>query len=408
MFNQNAKIITAHLDGKQEEKIDALKKLLNTPEDELFDSLEYNFSNAGLKYKVFDRKKINISRNDLIDNSFAVFSNFHDDVTTDKFSELKIELLKLPIEIYPVIHFFEEKYIDIGIYHILHFIKDTKYVINHIEDKKRYFYSTYKTKVLEAQINLMEKLKTETFLYPSSKFDKEVFETKDKVLSFVNEHYNMLFAWYSLTADQNFNGVSKDEVTDTVLNDFRSNLNAIRTTKKDAIKSLAVLLFKMYDTKLDSNNNELIVENILRICFKKEIEEINENKDLSPDYLDTFKITSKEFRKDSYIYSVFDDIKIYGINNKNKYFYFDKMTAKEIMKMYFSLIQEASRLFGKESLPITKTYYKFLRQQLQNPHKSAYLKQYPEFFTKENPTILDIMATFFQEMKKSAPDNLFK
>lgn len=406
MLEHNTKIITAHLNGKEEEKLHALKALLNKSEDELFNGSEFNFSNAGLKYKIFDRRKVDISRSDLIENSFTVFSKHYNDITHDEFNKLKIELIQLPIELHPVIHFFEESYIDISIYNILHFIKDTRYVINHIEDKKRYFYSTYKTKVLEAQINLMEKLKTETFLYPSSKFDKEVFETKDKVLSFVNEHYNMLFAWYSLTADQNFNGVSKDEVTNTVLNDFRSNLNAIRTTKKDAIKSLAMLLFKMYDTRLNSNDNELVVENILRACFKKEIEEINKNKGLTPEYLDTFKVTSKEFKKDSYIYSVFDDIKIYGINDKNKYFYFDKMTAKEIMKMYFSLIQEASKAFGREPLPITKTYYKFLRQQLQNPHKSAYLKQYPEFFTKENPTILDIMATFFLEMKKTAPDNI--
>ena len=50
MIEQNKKIITAHLDGKEEEKLDALKELLNTSEDELFNSSDFNFSNAGLKY----------------------------------------------------------------------------------------------------------------------------------------------------------------------------------------------------------------------------------------------------------------------------------------------------------------------------------------------------------------------
>lgn len=406
MLNQNAKIIMAHLNNQEEAKINALRELLNTSEDKLFNSSEYNFSNAGLKYKVFSRKDIDIPKDVLIKNTFTVFSSIYDEISIDEFNNINNELIELPIETYPVIHYFNKKYIDIGIYHILHFIKDTKYVIKHLEDKKRYFYSTYKTKVLESQINLMEKLKTETFLYPSSKFDKDVFLAKDKVLSLVNEHYNMVFAWYAMSADQNFKGISKNKVDDTVLDDFRNSLNAIRTTKKDAIKSLAVLIFKMYDKKLDSNENELVVENILRICFKKEIEEININKKVEPDYLDTFKINSKEYRKDSYIYSVFDGIKIYGINDKNRYFYFYKMTPKEVMKMYFSLFQEASSLFENAPLPITKTYYKSLRNTLHRPHNSSYIRQYPEFFTKENPTALDMMATFFQEMKNSAPDYL--
>lgn len=392
------------MNNKISEKETALKELLNLSSTELFDKSEFNFSDAGLKYKVHNRLTVNLSMDKLIENSFAVFTKFYDDVSIDEFIELKKELVKLPFHKYPIVYFFEEQYIDYGVYHILHFIKDTKYILTHYEDKKRYFHSTYKTKVLEAQIKLMEKIKTEKFLYPTTKFDKEVLEKKDKLLSFVNEHYNMIFAWNSFGATLNTTGISKDQVADKVIEDFKDSLNAIRTTQKDAIKSLAIILFKMYDTQMDGTDLELTIENILRIFFKNEIEKINEKKDLNPEYLDTFKVSSKEYKKDSYIFSVFDNIPIYGINDQNKYFYFYKMTVREVMKMYFFFMKEASPFTG--NIQITKTYYKFIRQLLQNPHQTLYKRQYQEFFNKKNPTALDLMATFFQEMKKNAPDNL--
>ena len=56
MFEQNKKIIKAHLEGNKEGAINALKKLLNTPESELFDKSKFNFSSNVLKYKVLNRE----------------------------------------------------------------------------------------------------------------------------------------------------------------------------------------------------------------------------------------------------------------------------------------------------------------------------------------------------------------
>ncbi|MGE4396884.1 MAG: hypothetical protein AB7D34_05450 [Sulfurimonas sp.] len=407
MIKQNQKISTAHLEGKEKEKLKAVKELLNTPEDKLFNSSEFNFSNAGLKYKVIDRKKINIPKSELIENSFSAFSKHHNVISINEFNELKLELIKLPFDEYPVILLFEELYIDYGIYHILHFIKDTKYIIKHFDDKKRYFYSTYKTKVLNSQIKLMEDIKTNIFLYPKSEFDIDVFKTKDKLLQYVKENYNSIFAWNSFSANMNTNGMLKDEVLNQVLDDFKNNLNAINTTKKDAVKSLAILLYKMYDMYVNEQEDyEITIENILRICFQKEVKEINKNKKVEEEYLDTFKISSKEYKKNSYISSVFDGINIYGINDENKYFYFYKMAEEEVMKIYSIWTQKV--LQNKGEISTNSAYDEFLHKQLENPHQFMYTRQYPEFFTKDSVTILDQMATIFKEMKKSAPDKLLQ
>jgi hypothetical protein len=43
--------------------------------------------------------------------------------------------------------------------------------------------------------------------------------------------------------------------------DFADSLNAISTTKKDAIKSLAILLFKLHDAHMNDIDIELSVKN---------------------------------------------------------------------------------------------------------------------------------------------------
>lgn len=73
--------MTAHLNGDEAGKITALKEVLNLPEDEAFDKSEFNFSNAGLKYKPCNRSNIEISTDELIKNSYAVFSQFYDDIS---------------------------------------------------------------------------------------------------------------------------------------------------------------------------------------------------------------------------------------------------------------------------------------------------------------------------------------
>jgi len=402
MIEENIKIITAHLNNKNEGKIDALKKLLSMQENKLFNEQEYNFTDAGLKYQVHNRTDVKTTREKLIDNTYQIFSQFYDDVSLEEFNEIKDNLLNLPIEIFPVIHSFENIYFDYGIYHIFHFIKDTKHILENIDNKKRHFYSTYKSKVLQANLKQMEALKTNKFLYPKSEFEQTIFQGKERVLSLAEEHYNMLFTWSAFSADINTMGMFKDNMLDTIFNDFLNELNAIRTTTKDAIKSLAILLFKLYDGHFNTQENELFVENVLRVFFKDEIIQINKNKKNIDEFnQDTFKVTTKEYRKDVYIYSLFDSIKIYGINDKNKYFYFYKMNSKEIMKMYFSLLKKTNPQLG-----ISKAFYKHVKEQLRHPYRSSYMKQYPEFFEKENLNALDIMVTIFQEMKKTAPDNL--
>lgn len=404
MIEKNLKIITSHLNDNKEEKNNAIKDMLSVPEDELFDKTEFNFSDAGLKYKPVSRADIQISINDLIDNSYTVFSKYNNNISNEEFLELKIEIEKLPIQLYPVIFFIEGMYIDLSAYHIFHFIKDTKHILSEIENKDRYFYSTYQTKVIETQIKLMEKIKTEKFLYPKTEFDQEVLTAKDKLLNYASEHYNILFAFNALTASFNLQGIYKDHMIDQVANDFQESLNSIRVTKKDAIKSLAILLFHMYDTKIDETQHELAIENILRIFFNDEIEEINKNKNVALNFMDTFKITTKEYRKNVYIYAFFDKVPIYGINRENKYFYFYKMNEKEVMRMYFESLKDTS---PDQDIAITKINYQIIKERfLKHPHKALYQRQYPEFFTMENSTELDMMVSFFKMMKKTAPDNL--
>jgi hypothetical protein len=52
-------------------------------------------------------------------------------------------------------------------------------VIAHLEDRKRYFYSTYQTKIFEAKIRLLEQVKINKFLYPASELDQDILEKKE-------------------------------------------------------------------------------------------------------------------------------------------------------------------------------------------------------------------------------------
>ncbi len=404
MLNKNLKVITAYKNNNTEEKVKILKEIVSTSKDDLFDKNEFNYHDAGIKFNVIERYKINISKSDLIDSSFKYFKQFYDTITSEMYTELKVEIERLPIERFPIVYLIDDSYIDLSVYHIFHFIKDTKHILANIQTKKRYFYSTFKKEVIEKQINLMEKIKTEKFLFPKSEFDQNILQAKDKLLKHVNEHYNVVFAYNALFAQYNTKGIYQDQVIDETINDFQNSLNAIKVTKKDAIKSLAILLFHMYDKQHDTYDNELVVENILRIFFSDEIVEINKNKDIDHQYLDTFKVITKEFRKNVYISAMFDQIPVFGINRENKYFYYEKLTQQEVMRMYFEGVKFT---YHDQDIAMTKMNYQIIEEQfLKYPHKVLYKRQYPEFFTMENPTALDIMVSFFEMMKKTAPDNL--
>ena len=185
--------------------------------------------------------------------------------------------------------------------------------------------------------------------------------------------------------------------------DFQDILNAISVTKKDAIKSLAILLFNISDKLLPSNENEIFVENVLRIFFAHEIEEINQNKKINDQLLDTFRVDTKEFRKRVYIYSTFDNIPVYAINRQNKFFFYKGLSKREFMRMYFEGLKAAE---PDRDIPITKSTYKTIQLIFEKPHSLMYNRQYPEFFTMKNPSPLDMAVSFFELMKKTAPDNL--
>ena len=403
MLDKNLKVITAHKNNNIEEKNKILKEIVSTPTDELFDKNEFEFSDAGLKYTPIKRSEVRISKSDLIDSSFNYFKKHYNVITDEQYEELKIDIEKLPLEYIPIIYTAEDTFIDRFAYHIFHFIKDTKYILANIDNKKRYFHSTFKTEVIEKQIKAMEEIKTNKFLFPKTEFDQNILSSKEKLLKHAYENYNILFAFNAFLSSYHLEGAYKDQVAEETISDFQDTLNAINVTKKDAIKSLAILLFHIADKLYSAHDNELFVENTLRIFFIKEIEEINKNKDLDPDYIDTFKVDSKEFRRRVYISAVFDKIPVYGINRENKYFFYKNLTRKEFMRMYFEGLKDTE---PDQDIPITKSTYKTIQQFFEKPHGVMYQRQYPEFFTMKNPSTLDMMVSFFEMMKKTAPDNL--
>jgi len=244
MLDKNLKAITAHKRNNIEEKNKVLKEIVSTPADELFDKNEFNFSDAGLKYMPVSRLQVDILKSDLIDHSFNYFRKYYDGITDEQYKELKVEIEKLPLEYIPMIYSIEGTFIDQFAYHIFHFIKDTKYILANIDNKKRYFYSTFKTEVIEKQINAMEDIKTNKFLFPKTEFDQNILSTKEKLLEHAYQNYNILFAFNTFLSYNNLEGVFKDQVAEKTINDFQDTLNAINVTKKDAIKSLAILLFE--------------------------------------------------------------------------------------------------------------------------------------------------------------------
>lgn len=403
MLEKNLKVLSAYKNNNTEEKDKVLKEIISTPTKELFDQKEFNFSDAELKFNVVKRSDISITKTELIDSSFNYFKQYYDVIIPEEYKELKAEVEKLPLEYIPTIYLNKDTFIDIFAYHIFHFIKETKHILANIDNKKRYFHSTFKTNVIEKQIKAMEEIKTNTFLFPKTEFDQNILKSKEKLLEYAYEHYNILFALYAFFSYYNMEGAYNDKIVEKTINDFQNTLNAINITKKDAIKSLAILLFNISDKLLPPHENELFVENTLRIFFKNEIEEINQNKDVDTYYLDTFKVDTKEFRKRVYISCIFDNIPIYGINRQNKYFFYKNLTRKEFMRMYFEGLKDTE---PDQDIPITKSTYKVIQQMFEKPHGLMYKRQYPEFFTMENPSTLDITVSFFELMKKTAPDNL--
>lgn len=92
-----------------------------------------------LGYKLIPivRNTIVIEKELLIDNTFNVFSKFNKIYSNKEFYELKQEFINIEFEkSSPLIFKYEDKYIDISIYHILNFIKDTKYILRNLESKK--------------------------------------------------------------------------------------------------------------------------------------------------------------------------------------------------------------------------------------------------------------------------------
>ena len=71
--------------------------------------------------------------------------------------------------------------------------------------------------------------------------------------------------------------------------------------------------------------------------------------------------------------------------------------------MYFEGLKDAE---PNQDIAITKSTYKVIQELFEKPYSVMYKRQYPEFFTKENPSTLDMMVSFFELMKKTAPVNL--
>ena len=393
-------VLKKYLNNQSNDIQKELKNLIKTPEDKLLNSADFNFKNAGYKLSLKSYNEITLSKKVIIENTIKIFQLFHTQFSDNQIISLTDELLELPFEkISKVLYIYEETYFDINIYHILHFIKDTKYVLDNIDEKQRYHYSRFKIDVFKKQLKALETLKTEKFLLPSSSYDLDLQNTKEKLLKIANEHYNTIFAFANFYNTMPMKGMYKDTIIDDTINDFIKFVDAISITEKQAIKSLAILIYKMFEQTMNKDNLSYNIQNILRVFFETNIEEINQNKQVDNFYQDTFLINPKVFSKNVYIHSSFDTIPIFGMNKDNNYFFYKGLTPKDVMR----IIVFSSHTMNTK-LPLS--VYKVFRKQYQNPHYMSYKKQYPEFFEQQDINIADIMATFFSEMKKSAPDNL--
>lgn len=393
------KITSNILNNKDKEH--NISKLLNTDINELTKNRNTNQSkDLGYKLTPISRNIIVITKEQFINDTFDIFFKFNNIYLEKELIELKEELLKIEFDkSHPLIYKFEEKYIDMSIYHLLNFIKDTKYILANLESKKRTYHSRFKIDVLQKRLQDLENISNEDFLQPRNNYDKKIFNSKRKLLNIFNENYNIVFAYSHLYSFLPMQNIVKEKYLEETFQDFLEFVNVISIERREVLKSLAILLYKTYQNILPNNVIELFTQNVLRIFFENEIKDINKNK-LTEISEDTFLIDSKIYSKSPYIHSVFDKIPIYGINKDNKYFFYKGLNRKEYMKSYIYLLKE----FGIKKISLS--LYKQIIKPFKNPQMHSFMKQYPEFFGNKDINLLNIQHTFFSEMKKYAPDNL--
>lgn len=384
-----------------------IKKMLNTNESELYASEDIKSQNIGYKLKVINHP-IGTPTNFLfIDNAIKLFQKNHPTLfSQSQINKLRKELIQIPFGNFHVILFSEkntEDHFYIGVYCVLSFIKNTRYVLEHIKDKQRYHHSRLKKDVIEKTLKTLEHIKTNVFLQPKSACDVGIINKKEKLLKLVDEHYQVIIALIHSIKPFGTSNIFVDPTMEQSINDVIELLNAITISEREALKSLSILFFKMLEKHLDNMGIELFIQNTLRIFFEKEIEQLNER---SPEILkDTFLIDSKQYKnKNVYIHSTFDNIPIYGINRENKYFFYRKVSVKNLMKIYIGSIKLAMPTFY-----LKLSFYKQIRRQFQHPYIHEMQGIFPEFFDKPSCVNAPNLArTFFSESKKYAPDELLK
>jgi len=395
--------IYRHNTNKEKDKVNEnLKTLINTPVKNIsLDKKHFNSpKDLGYKLKPLERKNISIKREKLIDSTFEIFFRYNTPFKDSEIKELKNELYSMPIEdTFPLIYIIDNLYLDMVVYHILNFIKDTKHILDNINTKTRYYHSRFQIDVLKKRLKDLENIKQNYFLMPKTEYDIELLNSKNNLLKAFNNNYSIIFAFAHLYSINPMQNIFKNPIFNEAFKDFIDFVNCISTTNKDAIKSLAILIFKLFEKQFNHNDLEVSIQNILRIFFENEIIEFNQNKSNYEHPYDTFLIDSKSYTKNPYIHSSFDNIPIYGINKENKYFFYKDINIKQFMKAYFY-----SAPFDIKD--ISFSYYKQIKKQFNNPQINSFMKQYPEFFENQNYNTMDIMTTFFSEMKKTAPDEL--
>lgn len=393
--------------GTKEKNLGFVKKVLNTNDSILYASEDIKSQNIGYKLKVISHQVGTPTNSQFIDNAINLFQKNHPNLfSQNKINELREELLKIPFGNFHVILLAEkntEDYFYIGVYCILSFIKNTQYVLTHLEDKQRYHHSRLKKDVIEKTLKTLENIKTNVFLQPKSTFDTGIIDKKEKLLKLVDEHYQIIIALIHSIKPFGTSNIFVDPTIEQSINDVIELLNAITISEREALKSLSILFFKMLEKSIDSMTLELFIQNVLRIFFAEEIEKLNAK---SPEILkDTFLVESKQYKnKNVYIHSTFDHVPIYGINRENKYFFYRKVSVKNLMKIYIGSIKLAMPTFD-----LKLSFYKQIRKQFQHPYQSEMLGVYPEFF--DNPSCVNapnLARTFFSESKKYAPDELLK
>jgi hypothetical protein len=378
-----------------------IKRFLNYSENNFIKNSEMD-TNINLNFKLIpvERNKIQIKKETLINDAFDIFFEFNEHFEDKEIHELKKELFSIFFEkSFPLIFKFENQHLDMSIYHILNFIKDTKHILTNLELKKRTYHSRFKIDILQKRLQDLENINNEDFLQPRNNYDKKIFNSKRKLLKIFNENYNIVFAYAHLYSFLPMQNITKEKYLEETFQDFLEFVNIISIEKREVLKSLAILLYKTYQNILPNNVIELFTQNVLRIFFENEIKDINKNK-LTEMGEDTFLIDSKTYSKSPYIHSVFDKIPIYGINKDNKYFFYKGLNRKEFMKSYIYLLKE----FGIKKISLS--FYKQIIKPFKNPQMYSFMKQYPEFFDNKDINLLNMQYTFFSEMKKYAPDNL--